>query len=239
MPLLQRLVHKLRQPFQVMILESRESKTIRRFNISIGRVLLILLILVLGSSMMTWLFVPHHTSSFSSRYYQLQQSSHDVNVKLAETEGELSLRNAQINALKTELKKAEQQTDTLTQRVRSFESILEAQKSGGIRILRAKAYWDGPAHLTYDIVVVKSGNFPRRVSGRLRLIARSHDGKEATLYLGKKIPELSYHMKTHTFLHGSYAWDQDWRPENLLIIHLSRKGKVRDQTEITIQEGVT
>jgi len=239
MPLLQRFAHKIRQPFQVMILESSESKTIRRFNISIGRVLFVLLILVLGSSIMTWLYVPHHTSSFSSRYYQLQQSNHDVNVKLAETEGELSLRNAQINALKTELKKTEQQTDTLTQRVRSFESILKAQKSGGIRILRAKAYWDDPAHLTYDIVVVKIGNFPRRVSGSVRLIARSHDGKEATLYLGKDAPELPYHMETHIFLHGSYAWDQDWRPVHLLIIHLNRKGKVREKTEIRIQEGVT
>ncbi|MDQ6958731.1 MAG: hypothetical protein Q9M24_06410 [Mariprofundaceae bacterium] len=222
-----------------MVLEPYGGKSVRRFNISIGRIFLIILILVLGSSVVTWFYVPHNVSSLPSRYYQLQQSNHDTSAKLAESEGELSLRNAQINALKAELKKAEQHTDTLTQRIRVYESILEARKSGGIRILRAKARWSNPALITYDIVVVKSGNYPRRVSGSLRLVARSSDGKESILHLGKDAPELPYHMETHTFLHGSYAWNQDWRPDHLLIIHLNRQGKVREQTEIEIQGGTT
>ncbi len=236
---LRQLIGTLRRPFQVMVLEPHGGKSVRRFNISIGRILLIILILMLGSSVVTWFYVPHNVSSLPSRYYQLQQSNHDTSTKLAESEGELNLRDAQINALKAELKKAEQHADALTQRIRVYESILEARKSGGIRILRAKARWNNPALISYDIVVVKSGNYPRRVSGSLRLIARSSDGKESTLHLGKKAPELPYHMETHTFLHGSYAWNQDWRPDHLLIIHLNRQGKVREQTEIEIQGGTT
>jgi len=236
---LRQLIGTLRQPFQVMVLEPRGGKTVRRFNISIGRILLVMLVLVLGSSVVTWFYVPHHASSLPSRYYQLQQSNHDTSAKLAEAEGELSLRDAQINALKAELKKTGQHTDTLIQRIRAYESILEARKSGGIRILRAKARWNNSGLITYDVVVVKSGNYPRRISGSLRLIARSSDGKEATLHLGKEAPELPYHMETHTFLHGSYAWNQDWRPDHLLIIHLNRQGKVREQTEIEIQGGTT
>lgn len=239
MSLLLRFVKKLNQPFQVMVMESAESKTIRHFNISIGRILFMLLILVLGSAILTWLYVPQHTLSLSSRYYQLKQSSNDVNTKLAETEGELSLKTAQISALKTEMKKTEQHTDALMRRIRTYESILKAQKSGGIRILRATARWNDSALLIYDIVVVKSGNFPRNVSGSLRLVAHSNNGRKATLHLGKKAPELPYHMKTHTFLHGSYAWDHDWRPDYLLIIHLDRKGEVRERIKIEIQEGVT
>ncbi|GMQ99893.1 MAG: hypothetical protein BMS9Abin18_0721 [Zetaproteobacteria bacterium] len=239
MPSLRQLIGTLRRPFQVMVLEPHGGKAVRRFNISIGRILLMMLILVLGSSVVTWFYAPHNVSSLPSRYYQLQQSNHDTSAKLAESEGELSLRDAQINALKAELKKAEQHADALTQRIRVYESILEARKSGGIRILRAKARWSNPGLITYDIVVVKSGNYPRRISGSLRLVARSSDGKEATLHLGKKAPELPYHMETHTFLHGSYAWNQDWRPDHLLIIHLNRQGKVREQTEIEIQGGTT
>jgi len=232
---LRQLIGTLHRPFQVMVLEPHGGKSVRRFNISIGRILLIILVLVLGSSVVTWFYVPHNVSSLPSRYYQLQQSNHDTSAKLAESKGELSLRNAQINALKAELKKAGQRADTLTQRIRVYESILEARKSGGTRILRAKARWSNPASIAYNIVVVKSGNYPRRVSGSLRLIARSSDGKESTLYLGKNAPELPYHMETHTFLHGNYAWNQNWRPDHLLIIHLNAQGKVREQTEIEIQ----
>lgn len=236
---LRQLIGTLRRPFQVMVLEPHGGKAIRRFNISIGRILLMMLILVLGSSIVTWFYVPHHASSLPSRYYQLQQSNHDTSAKLDEFESELSLRDAQINALKAELIKAGQHTDTLTQRIRVYESILEARKSGGIRILRARARWSNPTLITYDIVIVKSGNYPRRVSGSLRIIARNGDGKESTLHLGKKASELPYHMETHTFLHGSYAWNQNWRPDHLLIIHLNAHGKVREQTEIEIQEGTT
>jgi len=229
----------LRRPFQVMVLEPRGDKTVRRFNISIGRILLMILILVLGSSAVTWFYVPQKASSLPSRYYQLQRLNHDTSAKLAEAEGELSLKISQITALKTELKKAEQHADSLMQHIRAYESILEARKSGGIRILRAKARWNNPGLIIYDIVVVKSGNYPRRISGSLRLIARSSDGKESTLHLGKEAPELPYHMETHTFLHGSYTWNQDWRPDHLLIIHLNRQGKIREQTEIEIQGGTT
>ncbi len=238
MSVLKQFFTKIRRPFQVMVMESTESKTIRHFNISIAHILMILFGLILVSSILTWLLIPNPTSSLSSRYYQLQQSSHDLNAKLAETEGELSLSTAQIDALKTELKKEGKHADTLMQRVRSYESILNAQKSGGIRMLRAEAYWNGAALLTYDIVIVKSGNFPRYVSGSVRIIARNSKGRKATLHLGKNVPELHYHMKTHTFLHGSYAWKHDWRPDHLVIIHLNHKGEVRERTKIKIQEGI-
>lgn len=233
---LRQLIAMLRRPFQVMILEPRGGKDIRRFNISIGRILLFILIPVLASSGITWFYAPRHASSFPSRYYQLQQSNRDTSTKLAEAEGELSLRDAQINSLKTELKKEQQHTDSLTQHLRIYESILAARKSGGIRILQARASFRN-ALITYDIVIVKSGNYPRRISGSLRLIARNNAGKEATLQLGKDGPDLPYHMETHTFVRGSYVWHQDWRPTRLLIIHLNRQGKEREKTEINIQEG--
>jgi len=235
----QHFMKALRRPYQVMVLEPHGDKTVRHFHISIGRILLLILILVLGSSVATWLLIPQKTSSLPSRYYQLQRLNHDMSAQLAETKAELSLKKSQMNALKTEMKKAEQHAGSLTQRIRIFESILEARKSGGIRILRAEAHWDSPTLLAYDIVVVKSGNYPRRVSGSLRLVARSSDGKELVLNLGKEAPELPYQMETHTFLHGSYAWNQGWRPDHLLIIHLNNKGKERERMEIEIQEGTT
>jgi len=235
---LRQFIKKLCQPFQVMVLEPQGKKTVRRFDISIGRILFFVLILLLGSSSLTWFYAPKNTSPLPSLYYQLQRSNHDTRAKLAEAEGELSLKNAQINALKTELKKEQRHADSLTQHMRVYESILEARKSGGIRILQARASFRNSL-ITYDIVVVKSGNYPRRISGSLRLIARSSDGKESTLHLGKEAQELPYHMETHTFLHGSYVWNQDWRPTHLLIIHLNRQGKEREKTEIEIQEGAT
>jgi len=238
MRLLRQFIKKLSRPFQVMVLEHDGKRTVRHFDISIGRILFFILILVLGSSSLTWFYAPRGTSSLPSRYYQLQQSTRATNTKLAEVEGELNLKKAQISALKTELKKEQEHTDKLIQHMRIYESILKARKSGGIRILQAEASFHNSL-ITYDIVIVKSGNYPRRISGSLRIIAQGSDGKESTLHLGKEGPELPYQMETHTFLHGSYAWNQDWHPDHLLIIHLNRQGKEREQTEIEIQEGAT
>lgn len=235
---LRRLARMLRQPFQIMVLKPHGGKAVRHFSISIGRILFLMLILMLAGSGASWLLLPHHAPPPPSRYDPLQRL-HDTQAKLDEIEGELSLRDAQINALRTELRKTEQHTGALTQRIRVYESILGARKSGGIRILRATARWISPAILAYDIVIVKSGNYPRSVSGSLRLIASNSDGKEAILHLGKDDPDLPYLMKTHTFLHGNYAWKQNWRPDHLLIIHLDRQGKERERTEIEIQGDTT
>ena len=215
------------------------NRAVRRFNMSLGRLSFIILIIMLGTASLTYLLLPKGPPPPSTSYFQLQRLHQETQGKLAEAEGVLALKNEQISGLKTELQKKERQTEDLKQRINAYESILEARKSSGVHILRARAIWKSPKLLDYDIVLVKGGNYPRRVSGSLRITARSQDGHELMLELGKDAPELPYLVETHIFLHGSYEWNQDWRPDHLSIIRLNHKGENRDQMEIEIQGGAT
>ena len=160
--------------------------------------------------------------------------------RLTETQAELSLKQSQVNGLQNELREQRSSSEQLNQRLNTLERILESQKTvSGVHILTAEMNWQGENMLVYNLVLVKGGSYPRQTSGKLRMTAHGALGHEAILPLGGKTAELSYRMETHTFLHGSLKWPHTWRPDRIFITHLSRKGTIRDETEIPIGGGET
>jgi hypothetical protein len=241
--MLRRSLARLFKPYQYMLLEPEGGRTVRHSRINLAAVLAIVLCIGLGSGAIAWYFAPRQNDGLSARYYQLRRESQDLRNQLATREGELAVARGQIDALKDELAASQQQSEKLKQAQMVYESILQARKSAGVHLLRASAHMEdgetarGVHRLFYSIVLVKGGNYPRTVSGSLRITALGKDGEKQLLQLGKKAAELPYVMDTQTFLEGSVIWQQDWPPVTLHISRLDDKGEERDQMDIALDES--
>jgi len=159
--------------------------------------------------------------------------------RLAEISSELAIKQSRLKNLQNEMRVQSGRIEQLNQRLQMLESILAAQKTSGIHILKAEASWQDRKTLAYSLVLVKGGSYPRRVTGSVRLTARGPDRQEHVLWLGEKQMELPYHMETHTFLHGKLEWALDWRPDRILVSRLDKKGAIREKIEIPITGGIT
>ncbi|HKJ83393.1 MAG TPA: hypothetical protein VJ961_05150 [Mariprofundaceae bacterium] len=235
-----RLLQGLVLPRQIMVVDPLSGQRVRRFQVRWITLLAVMIALLSGAALLGYrLTVPHTTNdALLPQYLQLQRAHKKVQNRLAETEAALELKNKQFDALEKTLDDQRGRLEQLKQRITMYDSILDARRAGKTRILQAKAAWQDKNVLTYDIVLVKGGNYPRYVHGKLRLYVSDGAGHKQLLHLGHKAPELPYKMETHTFLHGSIQWKEDWRPDHMQIIRIDRHGSEGDQTEIAIQGGM-
>jgi len=240
-----RFIRWLFKRYQLMLLEPEGGHTARNMHVNIAAVLLVLLIVALGGIALGWYFSPGSGVDLSTRYYQLQQKNHDLADQLATREGELSVAREQIKGLKGEIQDSEQQIEDLKKSKHIYDSILQARMLKGVRILRATAHIEdddlvkGGKKVTYSIVLVKGGNYPRHVAGSVHATAYGPDGQSHDLRLGKDSDDLSYQMDTHAFLEGSVPWKQDWMPVKLLFTRMNSKGMERDQMEVKLDGNDT
>jgi len=224
------------KPYQLMVLEPKGGQTVRHLRINRAGGLSILLILTLGSAWLAWYFAPPHTEAVSAHSYQLKQQNHDLRDQIATFEGELALANEQIDGLKNELLAGQQRNEEVQQSRNIYESILEARKSSGVRILRASASLEEGNRIKYNIVLVKGGNYPRSVSGSVRLTALGSDGQQWVLKANPKGKNITYKMDTHAFLEGNVIWTQEWQPIKLQITRMNYQGAERDQVDVNLEE---
>lgn len=229
-----RIMTWLLKPYQVMVLEPKGGQTVRHLRVNRGRIITIALILGGLTAWLAWYFTPPQTMALSARYYQQKQQNHDLRNQLATFEGELAVANEQIDGLKNELLASRQQNEEIQKSRNIYESILEARKSSGVRILRASASMEDGKKITYSIVLVKGGNYPRSVSGAVRLTAYGNDGQELVLKADPKTKNIPYRMDTHAFLEGKVTWLSDWQPIKLQIMRLNYQGDERDQVMIDL-----
>ncbi len=222
-----------------MLLEPQGGHTVRNMRVNIAGIITIILVIALSSAALAWYYAPPRTETLSTRFYQLQQQNQGLQDQAASLQGEFALAKEQIDGLKKELLSGQQKNETLRQRLNIYESILEARKSGGVRILRATARIKEGNILNYNLVLVKGGNYPRSVRGSVRIHAIGGKGQKALLKLGKKTAELPYKMDTHVFLEGNTPWQHTWQPEKLQITRLNYQGAERDQMGITLEHDAT
>jgi len=220
-----------------MLLEPAGGQTVRNMHVNLAAVLGLVLTIALSSAALAWHFAPAQSEDIAARYYQLQNQNHALRDKLATHEGELAVANEQIDGLKHELLADQQKNEQLRLSQNIYESILEARKFGGVRILRASGRMDADNRLHYRVILVKGGNYPRSVSGSLRILAIGGNDQQQLLQLGKKAAELPYRMDSHVFLEGSLVWEQDWRPLKLHIIRLNYQGVERDHVDVNLEKN--
>lgn len=198
-----------------------------------------LLLLFMGAAVDHWLVQRLQTASNSllPQYMHSQRLLRDAQARLAAAEAELSLRQERLTTMQEEMASQQQDNERLQERMRVYETILQSRKTSGVRILKAEASWLGMDSIRFDVVLVKGGNYPRRASGSLRIMAKDSHGRESMVKAGGDSADLSYEVESHAFLHGYLKWQQDWRPDRLLIIRLNRQGELRDQMEVQIRGG--
>jgi len=229
-----RILHKLFMRYQLMLLEPQGGKTVRNMQVNLAGLLALILIISLASAALVWHFLPARSETLNARFYQLQQQNHSMQNTIATLKADAALSKEQNDGLKHALLTGRQDREALQKRLNVYASILEARKSAGVRILRATARMQDKSTLSYSLVLVKGGNYPRHVSGSVRIIAFGSHGEKQLLQLGKKNAELPYKMDTHIFLEGSIPWSADWQPVRLQVTRLNYQGAERDKVEIKL-----
>jgi len=241
MSIWRRAVRQLFKPYQLMLLEPQGGKTVKNVRVNQASLLIIVLIIAVGSGALVWFYAPRQSADMSARYYQLQQQNHDLRDQIATGEGELTVAKEQITGLKDELQASQEQVEELQKSRTVYESILEARKAKGVRILKASARMgqadaaSGHRQLSYSIVLVKGGNYPRSVSGSVHVEALGPDKQRVALKLDDKRTDQRYRMDTHTFLEGNVIWEQDWTPVKLDITRMNSRGAERDSMIINVE----
>ena len=239
MSLFRRLLRRLFKRYQLMLLEPEGGHTVRNMHINAAAILALLLLISLGSAALAWFYTPPRHADLAARYYRLQQQCREINDKLAVQHGDFQLAKARADGLKKELLVSRKTIEELQRKVNIYTSILAARKTPGVRILRASASMqedEQPPRIKYALVLVKGGNYPRRVNGGIRIVALGENGGKEVLKLGKNA-ERPYKMDTHAFLDGVVAWKEAWRPVKLEITRLNNQGAERDKIIVALNEG--
>jgi len=219
----------------MILLDSHGGNPSRSFNVRLITLLAIAIMLLLASFIAGLLVNPgDKASSLVLQHLQLQRQYDQMHADLAEANAVNELQGQQLESLKAELLKEQGENNELNQRVRRFESILEARKSAGLHLLNSEVKWISEHELQYDFTLVKGGSYPRWEAGSIVISAQNPDGETVELILHKDSSRLPFRVETHTFLHGHAEWKPDWRPEKLNLVAYDNRGKELLQSEITV-----
>ena len=176
-------------------------------------------------------------STVVPQYIQLQRDYERTIDKLASTEAELAVLQQERDILKSDISTMQEQQEEFQQRVNSYESVLEARKAEGVQLIGSTLRWEDESTIAFRITLVKGGNYPRRVSGTIKIMAKSPEGEEDVfLAIGKdeKSDNMPYRMETHTFLYGKAKWTHDWRPQQFVVICLDHRDKEIARLDVQI-----
>lgn len=232
----QRLRKMFVEPRQVMLLDSHGGKQTR--NLKIRPISIILFIL--GSCLITFILgsrlpASDSTQSLIPQHIQLQHQYDQLHSELAEANALNDLKEQQLESMKQELLAQQSSSNELIQRLRMFESILEARKANGLQLLSAKAKWADGESIQYTLTLVKGGNYPRYRSGHIQMTAQSPEAETVEIELDNQKTKLPFRVETHTFLRGSAKWEHDWHPDKILLTIFNHRGKELLQAEILLE----
>ncbi len=206
-------------PRHVILIDPASGKPARKFTFRPARWLAALLLLLAASAAAgAWLSTPGSERRAKATITHLTQETARLKKALAEAEAELDISRNEQDSLKRELGKANARIEKLEARVRMFDAILAARKQPGIHLLQPRARWQGENRIEIDMILVKGGNYPRAMAGKLRFLAEGPDGKAIALPLENGADALSWLVKNHTFLHAAIPWTQPWRPARLTAV---------------------
>lgn len=231
----QRLSRALLKPKQVLILDGRGGKPARNLQIRPATLAGIIALVMAGIFLAGVYAAPADgVRSIVPQHVQLQRQYDAVRDSLAESEAVITMKDQQIDALEEQIGESSNEIETLQQRLRMLESILEARKGNGVQLLQGNATLAG-GQLAYHLILVKGGNYPRTVSGTFSLVVQPPDGESRTLKLDNDSDRLPYRMESHNFFDGSLLWDESWQPDQLEVVLFDYKGKEISRSKITIE----
>ncbi|HKI60383.1 MAG TPA: hypothetical protein VKA23_05055 [Mariprofundaceae bacterium] len=232
----QRLKKVFIEPRQVMLLDSHGGKQTRNIKIRPISIILIFLATFLVAFILGQrLSLGNNIQSLVPQHIQLQRHYDQLRSELAEANALNDLKEQQLGSMKQELLVQQSNNGELTERLRMLESILEARKGNGLQLLSADAKWVDKENIQYNLTLVKGGNYPRYISGNIQMSAQSPESETVEIELENQKSKLPFRIETHTFLRGLAKWEQDWRPDKILVTVFNHRGKELLQTDILLE----
>ena len=132
-----------------------------------------------------------------------------AHTRIATLEAENALKEAQINSLQTMLQQQQTDISQLKQRINLFNSLLQARKGHYTQIIQALVKKNSPREISFNIALVKGGNYPRNITGTIEFSLHDQQGKSIPLRFDSGAAQLPYGMETHTFLQGTLHTEED------------------------------
>jgi len=174
--------------------------------------------------------------SWTYRLSQLEQEKSELDTKVAEQEASLNLRSDEIDSLKQQLESLQQTLAADKKQLSMFDNILNKRKIHGINIVNPSAGWLKGNRIGFQTVLVKGGNYPRRVSGHVYLIVTNVGGDEIKLTPADQPDGLPYAMEDHTLLQGSVDWTGDWKPDHVTIVVTNHRNREAARQDVPIND---
>lgn len=214
---MQRLRRAIFKPKQIMIMDADSKKPARSWSVRPVILALLPVSLILAGILIDHYYLPKKSSSqMLAQYIQLQHKLEQLHDQLAASEANNEVKEAKIISLKDVIKQQQKRLDASNQRLHVFESILEARKSQGIKLLQATVKPSNAGDLAFNLTLVKGGNYPRRVRGTIRFITQNQAGENIPLLFQGQQSSLPFHMETHIFLQGQLHWPEHIaKPEHI------------------------
>jgi len=235
-----RLFKALMRPRQVMIMDAGSVKAAKNWHIRLITVLLLpIAFTLLGAISGHFYLSEKQVSNILPEYVQLQRQHQILRAQLSTSQANNDIKNARIESLENANQQQQHNISLLEERVTSFESILDARKMQGVQILQAKLHASKKGDISFYVMLVKGGSYPRHVSGNIQFISNDKTGEKVIFNFENGLNTLPYDMETHTLLHGNISI-----PDNMILdtqspitlILKNHKGKELSRKTCVIEE---
>ena len=239
--LIQRIKRAVFKPKQIMVVDADSRKPARNWSVRPITLALIPLIFIIIGALVGNYYLPNKVASkILPQHIQLQNKFNHLHDQLASSEANNEVKQAQIISLEDIIKQQQGSIDKANKRLHVFESILQARKSRGTKLLKASIKPISSEAFAFSITLVKGGNYPRRLRGSIRFITQDKLGKNIRLLLKNKQSTLPFRLETHIFLQGQLYWPENTAiPEHvdsIIAIVSNSKGKELTQEKCTFED---
>ena len=183
------------------------------------------------------LFSPaQNGSNQQGQITHLQHEQSRLKDAIAEKEALLALRDQQIESLQAEISAERQQQTAMQEKLDMFNSILDARKGQGVKLLQVTARRLSDQSIAYSFVLAKGGNYPRTASGKIRFSTLNPTNDVVEIPISEDADALPYSTQSHTFVQGTLPWTESWQAKKLRITLLDRRGREIGQYETNINQ---
>ena len=222
----------MKHPWQLWLVDPEGVRPTRKWAVRPGRIVAALIVLATFAFALG-VFVGHRISDANALAYRLARAEHEAHTlkrELAAWQAKAEVKQRATEAMQREIARLEGEIADLQAKLTLYERILDARKGKGVEIVDLSAEPVG-ASWRWRAILVKGGNYPRWVRGRLEIAARDADGVWQTI-----TPEggLRFKMETHTVLAGEWTPPADKEPVALRALARDPLGRVIAEARKTI-----
>lgn len=237
----QRIHRAVFRPKQIMVIDIDSRNAAQNWSVRPITLALILLALIIIGALAGSYYLPNKpASNIQPQHIQPQKNFDHLHDQLASLEANNEVKQAQILSLDAVIKQQQGTIDKTNKRLHVFESILEARKNQGTKLLKASIKPINQKSFSFSITLVKGGNYPRRLRGAIHFITQDKQGKSVRLLFKNMQSTLPFRIETHIFLQGQLYWPENSaipkHVDSIIAIVSGSKGKELTREKCTFED---